>query len=129
MPNYNDILNNFIADAYDFINDPAKLDSLLVKVEDMLRAVPTIGETISGLPTVIAMVKSWIKKEYEVQPKVVATVVAAFLYLIKQNDLIPDNIPIIGMADDMGVLFAALKIIEPELNAYRTWRDENGRPL
>ena len=129
MPNYNDILNNFMADAYDFINNPEKLDSLLVKVEDMLRAVPTIGETISGLPTVIAMVKSWIKKEYEVQPKVLATVVAAFLYLIKQNDLIPDNIPIIGMADDMGVLFAALKIIEPELNTYRTWRDGNDWPL
>jgi hypothetical protein len=30
------------------------------------------------------------------------------------------------MTDDIAVLGVAMKIIEPELNAYRTWRD-NGR--
>ena len=118
-----DILHQFTAEATDFINNPSRLDNLLADAEDMLRKIPHVGDTLAGLPTVIAMVKSWIKQEYEVQPKVLATIVAAFLYLVKGKDLIPDKIPIVGMADDLAVLGLALKFVEPELNAYKAWRD------
>ena len=122
--NANDILNNLTGQASDFIKNPARLDSLLNEAEEKLRAIPGIGETVSGLPVIISLVRSWIKKEYEVQPKVLVTIVAAFLYLVKGKDLISDKIPIIGMTDDIAVLGVALKIIEPELNAYRAWRDQ-----
>ena len=126
MINYADILNRFSPEAAEFINDPSKIDGLLTDVEAKLRSIPMVGETLAGLPVVISMVKSWVKKEYEVQPKALITIVAALLYLIKGKDLIPDKIPVVGMADDIAVLGAALKLIEPELNAYRAWRD-NGR--
>ena len=122
--NVSDILNGFTAEATGFIKDPSRLDSLLTEAEEKLRAIPRIGETVSGLPVVIQMVKSWIKKEYEVQPKVLVTVVAALLYLLKAKDLISDKIPVIGMTDDIAVLGFALKLIEPELNAYKAWRDQ-----
>ena len=122
MPNYNDVLHQFTAEASDFINNPARLDRLLLDVEETLRSIPSIGETVSGLPVMIAMVKSWVKREYEVQPKVLAVMIGALLYLVKKKDLIPDNIPVVGLADDMAVLLAALKYIEPELNEYRRWR-------
>ena len=121
-----EVLGQFMAGATDFVNDPSKLDSLLAEAEAYLRGVPKVGETLSGLPVVISMVKSWIKKEYEVQPKALAMIVAALLYLLKKKDLIPDNIPIVGMADDIAVLGFALKLLEPDLNSYRAWRD--GRP-
>ena len=121
--NAEDILHQFTAGATDFINDPSRLDKLLNDAEALLRTIPHVGDTLAGFPTVIAMVKSWIKKEYEVQPKVLATIVAAFLYLVKGKDLISDKIPIIGMTDDLAVLGLALKFVEPELNAYRAWRD------
>lgn len=121
----NDILDSFLAEAYDFINNPTKLDRLFLDVEEMLRKIPRIGETVSGLPVMVAMVKSWAKKEYAVEPKVLATIIAALLYLLKQRDLIPDNIPIVGLTDDVAVLIAALKYIEPELNEYRAWRNSN----
>jgi uncharacterized membrane protein YkvA (DUF1232 family) len=31
---------------------------------------------------------------------------------------------VIGMTDDIAVLGFALKLIEPELNAYKAWRDQ-----
>ena len=124
MPNYNDILNTLTAEASDFINNPDRLDRLLLDAEKTLRSIPTVGDTVSGLPVMIAMVKSWVKKEYEVQPKVLATMTGALLYLVKKKDLIPDNIPVVGLADDVAVLVAAMKLIEPELNAYRQWRDQ-----
>lgn len=120
--NPNDIINNLLADAYEYINNPSGLDHLLLTLEEKLRTVPEVGNTLSGLPVVIAMVKSWIKGEYEVQPKVLATIIAAFLYFIKVKDVIPDNIPVVGMVDDMAVLMFALKVVEPEINAYREWR-------
>ena len=122
MADYSDILNRMTGEAKDFINNPTRLDQLLNDLEAKLKAVPAIGETVSGLPVVIAMVKSWIRKEYEVSPKVLATIVAALLYLIKKKDLIPDKIPIVGLSDDIAVLIAALKYVEPELNDYRAWR-------
>ena len=120
--NPNDIINNLLADAYEYINNPSGLDRLLLTLEEKLRVVPEVGNTLSGLPVVIAMVKSWIKGEYEVQPKVLATIIAAFLYFIKVKDVIPDNIPVVGVVDDMAVLMFALKVVEPEVNAYREWR-------
>ena len=120
--NPNDIINNLLADAYENINNPSGLDRLLLTLEEKLRVVPEVGNTLSGLPVVIAMVKSWIKGEYEVQPKVLATIIAAFLYFIKVKDVIPDNIPVVGVVDDMAVLMFALKVVEPEVNAYREWR-------
>lgn len=120
--NPNDIINNLLADAYEYINNPSGLDRLLLTLEEKLRTVPEVGNTLSGLPVVIAMVKSWIKGEYEVQPKVLATIIAAFLYFIKVKDLIPDDIPVVGVVDDMAVFMFALKVVEPEINAYREWR-------
>ena len=120
--NPNDIINNLLADAYEYINNPSGLDQLLLTLEEKLRTVPEVGNTLSGLPVVIAMVKSWIKGEYKVQPKVLATIIAAFLYFIKVKDIIPDNIPVVGVVDDVAVLMFALKVVEPEINAYRAWR-------
>ena len=120
--NPNDIINNLLADAYEYINNPSGLDQLLLTLEEKLRTVPEVGNTLSGLPVVIAMVKSWIKGEYEVQPKVLATIIAAFLYFIKVKDIVPYNIPVVGGVDDVAVLMFALKVVEPEINAYRAWR-------
>ena len=72
------------------------------------------------------MVKSYVTKEYtEVSPKVVATVVAALLYLVKGKDLIPDNVPVLGLADDLAVVTAAMVINKPELEAFAAWQAEN----
>ena len=127
MPNYNDILNTLTAEASDFINNPDRLDRLLLDAEKTLRSIPTVGDTVSGLPVMIAMVKSWVKKEYEVQPKVLATMIGALLYLVKKKDLIPDSIPLIGIAHDLAVMGLALKMSEPELKAFSQWREEQGK--
>ena len=122
MADYKAILDRLTGEAKDFIDNPSRMDRLLAELEQKLREIPAIGETVSGLPVMVAMVKSWIRKEYQVSPKVLATIVAAFLYLVKKKDLIPDYIPVVGIADDVAVLGLALKFVEPELNAYRAWR-------
>ena len=119
------LLETGIAEAQELIKEPSKVDEVLIQMEKKLQEVPAIGETRSDLPLMISMVKGYITKEYtEVSPKVIATMVGAFLYLVKKKDIIPDNIPIIGIADDLGVLGLALKMCEPELAAFKAFRDE-----
>ena len=109
--------------AQEVISNPSKVDEILLQLENKLQEVPAIGETLSNLPTMIAMVKAWIKKEYTVvSPKVIACLVGAILYLLRKNDLINDRIPIVGIADDLAVLGLALKLSDPELEAFKAWR-------
>ena len=122
-----ELLNKGIAEAQEIVQNPSKVDELLVQLEEKLKAVPAIGETLADVPVMIAMVKAWIRKEYTVvSPKVIACLVGAIIYLLKKRDLIPDSIPLIGIADDLGVMGLALKMAEPELKAFAEWRANRG---
>jgi len=113
-----------VGEAQELLKNPSKIDDLLVQLEEKLKGVPVAGDLLSSVPLMISMVKSYVNGSYkEVSPKVIASLVAAFLYLIKGKDLIPDGIPLLGYADDIAVLGVALKICEPELKAYSAWRD------
>lgn len=113
-----------IGEAQELLKNPSKIDGLLEQLEDKLRGIPVGGDLLASVPLMIAMVKSYINGSYkEVSPKVIASLVAAFLYLVRRKDLIPDNIPLVGHVDDLAVLGVALKICEPELKAFAAWRD------
>ena len=113
--------------AEDLLRDTGKLEALLQQLEQKLQAVPTAGNALSKVPLMISMIRSYITKEYTaVSPTVIATLVAAIIYLLKGKDLIPDNIPVLGYADDIAIFAAAFMLDESELNAYAQWRTESG---
>ena len=127
MEKAQEVLNREIAEAEEVVKNPSKVDEILMKLEEKLKAVPVIGSTLSDLPLMIAMIKAWIKKEYTVvSPKVIACLVGAILYLIKKKDLISDSIPVVGHIDDLAVMGLALKLSEKELKAFAEWRASQG---
>ncbi len=118
-----DWLSTATSEAQDVIQNPSRVDDILMQLEEKLKEVPAIGNTLADLPLMIAMVKAWIKKEYTVvSPKVIACLVGAVLYLVKKKDLISDSIPIVGHVDDLAVMGLALKLSEKELKAFSEWR-------
>ena len=124
MEQARELLDKGVEEAEEVIQNPSKVDEILLQLEEKLKEVPAIGSTLADLPLMISMVKAWIKKEYtEVSPKVIACLVGAIIYLLKKKDLISDSIPIVGIVDDIAVLGLALKLSEPELKAYAAWRD------
>lgn len=124
MEQAQELLDRGTEEAQEVIQNPSRVDEILVQLEEKLKEVPAIGNTLANLPLMIAMVKAWIKKEYtEVSPKVIACLVGAMIYLIKKKDLIRDTIPVIGIVDDLAVMGLALKLSEPELKAFAEWRD------
>ena len=121
------LLDEGIEEAQEIIQNPSKVDDILLQLEEKLKEVPAIGSTLADLPLMISMVKAWVKKEYTVvSPKVIACLVGAVIYLLKKKDLIRDSIPVIGIVDDLAVMGLALKLSEPELKAYAEWRDGKG---
>ena len=119
-----ELLDEGISDAQQVIEDPSKMDELLALLEDKLNKYPTIGKKLSDIPQMIAMLKAWGMKEYtEVSPRVIARLVSASLYLIREKDLLWDNIPHIGLADDLAVMRVALKLSKSDLKAFSEWKD------
>ena len=119
------LLNSGVSQAQEMMKDPSKITDLLEQIEIKLKEVPVIGESLADVTVMVSMIKSYITREYsEVSPKVIALMVSSLIYLIKKKDIISDNIPVVGIADDMGVLAAALKMCAPELEAYKKWREE-----
>ena len=44
------------------------------------------------------------------------------IHTAKKDGLVPDKIPILGIVDDIAVIGLALKMCEPELQAFKNWK-------
>ena len=118
-----EVLEDGMNQAQELIQDPSKIKDLLAQVEEKIKEIPVIGTDLANLQEMVSMIRSYITKEYEASPKVIAAAVSALLYLVKRKDLIPDNIPILGRIDDIGVIAAAAKLCGPEIEAYKQWKE------
>ena len=122
------VLENAAKQAEGILNDPSLVDNILMQLEEKQKQVPAIGETLSDLPLMIAMIKGYITKQYDqVSPKVIALMLGSFIYLVKKDDLLHDNIPVLGIADDIVIVGLALKLCNKELTDFSEWRKaQNG---
>lgn len=121
-------LENGIAEAQELLKDPSKIDALLWQLEEKLKDIPVAGSVLADIPQMVAMIKGYITGKYtNVSVKVIATLVAAFVYVVKKQDLINDEIPVLGQVDDVAVVAAAFMLSEPELKAFAAWREENAQ--
>ncbi|MBQ1579922.1 MAG: DUF1232 domain-containing protein [Firmicutes bacterium] len=119
-----ELLARFAIQAEELVKDPSKVEELLQQLEEKLNTIPAVGEGLSKVPLMISMIRAYITKEYtEVSPKVVASMLCAVLYLVKGRDIIRDDIPVVGLVDDIAVAGAAFMLSEKELDAYAAWRE------
>ena len=108
-----------IPQATEMLKDKSKINDLLSKIEN----IPVVGKDLSQVPTMISMVKNYITGEYqETSTKTIAIIVAAFIYIVKKDDLIDDNKGLFGYADDLAVVVIALKWIRKDLDKFKTWK-------
>ncbi len=111
--------------AGETLNDPDKTEELLRRIEEKLRQVPIAGGALSRIPTLVSLLRSYIKKEYTVIPVgSILAVTGAIIYWVTPVDLIPDLIPGVGQVDDARVVAACLRLVKSDLDDYRIWREE-----
>ncbi|MDF1753860.1 MAG: YkvA family protein [Verrucomicrobiales bacterium] len=89
----------------------------------MPRSFDDIREALGAL---FRMVKAYSTGEYrEVPWKSIALIVGSLIYFISPIDLIPDFIPIIGLADDATLLAWTIKQLKTDIDAFRQWEEES----
>lgn len=121
--NYKKEFDKYKTKAQNVLKDSEKLEDLIRTAEDKLKTLPTVGEGLSYIPLFLDMLRSYAAGEYkEIPTGTLIAICAMLLYYISPIDLIPDIIPVLGLADDAGVIIAGLTLIKSDLDIYKNWR-------
>ena len=112
--------------AKKLLNDKDKVEEFLKKVEEKIATIQKLGDTLSNVPTMISLVRSYIKKDYlEVPSETITFVLSALLYVFNPFDIVPDTLSEDGYLDDDMVITVCLKLVSNDMEEYRKWRENH----
>ncbi len=115
-------------EAQDILKDRDKTEEFLQRIEMKLKLIPKIGGVLSMVPTMISLVRSYIRKEYQNIPAgSIVAVVSALIYFLSPIDIIPDSILGVGYIDDAFIVSACLKLVGNDIIEYQKWRKDNNK--
>ena len=118
------LLENNLKEATTLIEDEAMMRKFLKGVELKFKIVPIVKEDryLAQIPDLVTMVYDYMAKAYtQISEESIQTAVAGLMYFLSPDDLIDDNVPELGYIDDIAVLSYCVKVVEKDLNAYRTY--------
>jgi uncharacterized membrane protein YkvA (DUF1232 family) len=78
-----------------------------------------LGDLWEDLQTIYQMA---FDKDFDLAQKTKYAIIGALVYLVLPIDLIPDAIPVIGIADDVAVIAWAINFARPEITRYRAYK-------
>ena len=114
--------------AKELLKDTDKVEVFLQKLEKKLKVIPKVGETFAIVPTMISLIRNYIKKEYtEIPIGTIIAILSALIYIFSPVDFVPDVIPGAGYIDDALVIGACLKFVSSDVKDYEKWRKENNK--
>ncbi len=114
------------AKAKAMVQDKEKMQELANKAQKLcekLANLPVVGRYFRDIPTLCQIIRDYVTGVYKECP--LATIIAvsvALLYLINPFDLVPDAIPLLGVADDIAALTLVLEAARNDLESYRKWK-------
>ena len=112
------------------LEDKDKLERLLQRTEKKLKIVPVAGSILAMVPTMVSLIRNYIKKEYtDIPVGTIIAVTSALIYFISPVDIIPDVLPGVGYVDDAAVFTACIKLVASDLDEYKKWREENNKNI
>lgn len=112
------------------LENPDKTERMLQRLEKKLKKIPIVGDSLSCVPTLISLVRSYINKEYDDIPiGSILAIVSALTYILSPIDLVPDFFPVVGYLDDAAVVAACWKLVKSDVEEYVKWREKNKREI
>lgn len=110
--------------AAELLKNKDKMEEFLQNLEKKLEVIPVTGGTLSMIPTMISLIKSYIKKEYTNIPiGTIIAIISALAYFLSPVDFIPDALPGVGLVDDAAVIAVCLELVKSDLEDYKKWRN------
>jgi uncharacterized membrane protein YkvA (DUF1232 family) len=112
------------AEAQSYLNDPGRLQELLVGAREKINHVPRgpFAETWPYLMAMIRLLRAYHHGEYrDLSSPNLLVIIAALIYFISPFDVIPDSVPILGNIDDAMVVRLALESVRADLDTFMAW--------
>jgi len=104
-------------------NDILKVIEEQEKIKEKFSKGP-LAKFMDKVKVFIELLKDYINGNYKEIPwYMIAAITATLLYVFSPIDLIPDFIPIIGLADDALMVLICLELVEMELEKYQEWKE------
>ena len=94
------------------------------KAKTMVEKAGFLSQYWDDIKTSFALIRDWFNGSYDKVPtRMIVSLAGALIYLVSPLDLIPDWIPMAGLADDAAMLAFVFKLSRVDLNAYRRWKE------
>ncbi len=93
----------------------AKTREALVSVRSQKKVPSFVAERLEKVDSLIAMLGD---SEWALEAKERKDVITALSYFNEPEDMIPDNIPVIGLIDDAIMIELVVRELAPEIEAY-----------
>jgi uncharacterized membrane protein YkvA (DUF1232 family) len=106
------------------------------RLAELLRAVTEKSSRLQGeagtdpsfldqVGTLIRMLWAFKRGEYKVIPwRSLLLIITALLYFVSPLDFIPDLLPIVGLTDDIALIFWVVKSLKEDIMHFRAWELE-----
>ncbi len=94
----------------------------------MLERKPGALRRLRGeLAALLRMLWSWLQGRYPSVPRrTLLSSLAALVYFVNPLDLVPDVLPLLGLADDAVVLAWVLAQVRRDLELFKAWETDRG---
>lgn len=104
--------------AREILHNREALLGMLVKAEEKIRSAEALS-SIQDLPVMVHIVRSYAYgTASNVSEDSAAVMAGALLYLTKEDDFFQDDTPVIGLFDDMAVIWAAIDKVKEDIRTF-----------
>ena len=95
------------------------IGSVTDKMSDIDENKKRASDFIKKVGTLLRMLRAYINGNYRQIPfKSLLMIIGALIYFMMPLDLIPDFIPVTGLADDISIIFLVFASINEDINAF-----------
>lgn len=85
-----------------------------------------LAEVAGSIQVLIRMVRAYASGEYKGLPwKSMVSVVAVLIYFVSPIDLVPDFLPVIGIADDVALIVWLVKSLGSDIAKFSQWEKQS----
>jgi uncharacterized membrane protein YkvA (DUF1232 family) len=112
------------SDAESYARDPKRLRKLFEDSIEKINHIPRgpFAETWPYLMGMIRLIRAYHQREYrDSSSQSLLIIIAALIYFVSPDDVIPDSVPVFGHIDDALVVRLALKSVAADLDAFMAW--------
>jgi uncharacterized membrane protein YkvA (DUF1232 family) len=122
---------NALRKAVDVATNPKKISDLIGSVSEKLSDMDENKERVSGflekVRTLLRMLRAYINGQYrEIPWKSLLMIIGALIYFLMPLDLIPDFIPMTGLADDISIIFLVFSTINEDIEDFLEYEQMHG---